>query len=490
MAAAWYGIALAALFFYPLASALDGSIYYVQWQPQDTVEYAVALVMTAIVLAALWHLLDRVRSPRLQLAGRIALCVVPLASFAAGAMRQLPVRDSVIVLMQPRSVQMLVFAACVLVLAALLAFLPARAGAALRLVVLILSPVTFVILLGLARVAGYHSPPVVIAPGHRAMTDSSTQGDTAGVFVFLFDELSYQFVYSNGEVGSELPNLRRFASQATTYRAASAPGNETMTSLPGLLAGKRFSDVDIGGDDIFEVQSDGRRIPLRLDGPDALFPTARAQGFETEMVGVYLNYCRSLAGVVDRCRAFSLYNFSSVSDGFSPIHPILTNLILWPYQPPFGLLKDPAFAAQQHHLVDRTMAEALRDLQPARRRFRFVHFSVPHLPFVYDASGYHVVDPMRNSAANYEGQLRYVDQMIGHIVAALREAGVFDGSTVVIMSDHEYRALTDPRFVSHIPLIVKHSGQREPALVSEPARAEEVLHAIVQSRAAATSPLQ
>ena len=30
---AWMGVALAGLFFYPLASVLQGNSYYLQWQP-------------------------------------------------------------------------------------------------------------------------------------------------------------------------------------------------------------------------------------------------------------------------------------------------------------------------------------------------------------------------------------------------------------------------------------------------------------------------
>jgi hypothetical protein len=86
---AWLGFALAALFFYPLAVALDADAYYLQWQFGDVVEAIAALAGLTLVLAclvfALWP-----RSGRLSTIGLLAVAALPLASFAAGASRQLP----------------------------------------------------------------------------------------------------------------------------------------------------------------------------------------------------------------------------------------------------------------------------------------------------------------------------------------------------------------------------------------------------------------
>ena len=91
---------------------------------------------------------------------------------------------------------------------------------------------------------------------------------------------------------------------------------------------------------------------------------------------------------------------------------MLTTFVLWPRQFPVGLLKTPAFTRQQRGLVDETRAFAGRPLAPNRPVFRFVHFSVPHLPFVFDASGY---NPPWNSLqtapddAATSAQLHYTD---------------------------------------------------------------------------------
>ncbi len=48
---AWLGFALAALFFYSLAVALDADAYYLQWQSLDVVEASVALTGLAVLIA-------------------------------------------------------------------------------------------------------------------------------------------------------------------------------------------------------------------------------------------------------------------------------------------------------------------------------------------------------------------------------------------------------------------------------------------------------
>ena len=103
---------------------------------------------------------------------------------------------------------------------------------------------------------------------------------------------------------------------------------------------------------------------------------------------------------------------------------------------------------------------------------------------MFDQSGYNPGDdPMRQDAENYERQLQYTDQVVGRLVDALTSGGVFENSTVVIMSDHEYRwSKMIPAEASHIPLIVKHPGQTARETVTEPVRAEQILADLVTVR--------
>lgn len=482
LVALWYGTALASLFFYPLLRAIDGDIYYLLWQPEHSQEFGVAFGLLALLLAGAWRGLDRlVSSPRLQLVGTVLLALIPLTSFAVATVRQMPIKETLIPLMAAPGVRLWLAIGLGAVAILVLATVPGRALKAVRGGLLVMSPVSLIVAMTFLRLGGYHQDSPISVTATRVVAQS---GNRSSTFVFLFDELSYRFVYADGVVRPDLPHLRRLSDRATNYAAASAPGDETITSIPGLLAGRRFFDVDAEGDAIYEVLPDNRRVPLDLLGRDSLFVQARAAGFRTEVVGYYLPYCRLLTGAVDACRAFSFYNYSTIAGGFSPVNPVLTTLILWPYQPPFGMLKVPAFNRLQRGILSKTMEAAIGDLEPDTRQFRLIHFPVPHLPFVFDRDGYNPADdPMRKDAENYTRQLEYVDTIAGVLLGALDKAGVLESSTVVIMSDHEYRWPQKVKSeAAHIPLIVKHLGQSTRQVVTDPVRAEQVLARLITGR--------
>ena len=484
LAALWYGAALASLFFMPLIQALQTGIVYLFWQGRDTAELAIAFAGLTLLFGAAWYALDRAAgAPRLQVAGLTLLGAIPLASFGTIILRQL-VDVSSARTIPPVVLLMLAIVLGTIGLATVVS-IPALSLRALRGTALLLSPVTLIMLAAFVQLARYPGTPAAYSTPQQA-TGSDSRDSTArpSVYVFLFDELSYRFMYQDGAVRRDLPHLRWLSERATNYHGAQAPGDETAASIPGLLAGRDLSGVWLSGDEVLEILPDGKRLPLNLQTRDSLFARARANGFRTEMVGFYLPYCRLLSGVADACQSFSWYNMSAGAETFSPIHAILTNVGLWPYEWPFGMLKVPVLCLLERRIVDRTAAAAVVDPRASRRRFRFVHFSVPHHPFVFDRDGYNPpADPMQKSAENYERQLRYVDTLAGMLIDRLEQADVFDGSTLVVMSDHEFRwAQLVEADKAHIPLIIKRPGQRSREDVTEPVKANAVLEQLVAGR--------
>jgi hypothetical protein len=248
-------------------------------------------------------------------------------------------------------------------------------------------------------------------------------------------------------------------------------------SLPGYLAVRHFNDVRIERGRLVEVDADGTASPFSARASDSLFSGARRLGFTTEMAGYYLPYCDLLGDLVDTCRSLSFYNVARLHAGFSPLDPILTTLVLWPRQFPFGVIKNPAFARLQRGLVERMAAFAIRPLPASAPVFRFVHFSIPHLPFVFGAAGYDPpFNPLRTSPDDaYVAQIGYVDRLVGDLIKPMKQDGSFDRTTLIVFSDHGFRfggRETDP---SHIPFIVKHPGQRVRVDVAGAARGEELL---------------
>jgi hypothetical protein len=299
----------------------------------------------------------------------------------------------------------------------------------------------------------------------------------------LFDEMSFSYLYGvDGDIRPEFPEIRRFASTATNFLHVQAPGPETLVSIPGFLAGRRFREVSVAGDRVSVRQEDGTPAVFDARESSGLFRLARDLGLSPEVSGYYFPYCQLLEPLVDVCRSFSFYNISTVEPGFSPVHALLTSLILWPHQFPLGLLKNPAFARMQAGLVSNAETFAHRPLSPGRPVFRFVHFSIPHLPFVFSENGYHrPFDPLRTRPDDqYLGQLRYVDRLVGSLMQHWRASDSFDQTRLLLFSDHGFRFGGRERDPLQIPFVLKEAHQRQRVDVPEPKRGERLLRQIVQ----------
>jgi hypothetical protein len=499
------GFALAGWFFYPIAAALEGDSYYLHWQPRDSFATAIALIALAAVGTAAIHLTRRL-SGRVGALVLLLISAIPLTSLSVGVMRQLPLRGILVPLWQSRAVAL----STVSVAAAFLIVLPMARPELFRRwfwrLLVLLSPISVVVLVAVVASGRREPPALSVGYPSPAPSGAASNGPPAlnartapsgpppheprceSVLALLFDELSFSYLYDSINIREELPRMRAFGDAATHYLAVSSPGFETLVSMPGYLVGRRPAGIQIAGNRVLEVRSDGGSVPFEATGADGLFALAKRLGFTTEMAGYYFAYCEMLEGLLDSCRSFSFYNRSTFDNGLSLVDPVLTSLILWPRQFPAGLLKNPPFAVQQRRLAEEIFSFANRPLAPKHPVFRFVHFSVPHLPFVFSVDGYHPSwDPLRTSPDDqYVDQVRYADRLFGELLTDLEESGADETSTIVLLSDHGFRfggRESDPR---HIPFVVRRAGQRERADVWTEERGELLLRRVLESACSKT----
>ena len=485
--AAWLGLALAALFFYPLAVALSTDIYYLQWQTADVLETTAALAVTAclfgLIVFRVWP-----RSTRASHAALALVSMVPLASFAAGLSRQLPFQRALIAASETGSSGGIIF--LVVATAAVVALLvrPAVFGRFVRRLLVLVSPVSLVVLATLVLSAWRTDTVVRI---DRDPADVTADRICAPVLALLFDELSFYYVYDRDDnIRHDLQALSRFGSHATHYLTVTAPGRETLDALPSFLVARRVREIEVRDLSLMERGAESELLPFDAARPDGLFGTARTLGFTTEIGGYYLAYCNLLVAIVDVCRSRSFYNVSSPGE-FSIADPLRTTVVLWPRQSPFGLLKHPAFARHQREMVEEMSAFARRPIQRAPPTFRFVHFSIPHLPFVFDADGYDPpFDPLMTTPDDaYSQQVEYVDRLLGELMEALRREDAYDGTTVVVLADHGYRFGGRERDPLQIPFIVKHAGQRQRAEVRAEHQGATLLREILANACGSPPPI-
>ncbi|MEW6319679.1 MAG: sulfatase-like hydrolase/transferase [Acidobacteriota bacterium] len=463
------GFTLASCLFYPLVLALEGEPFFLHWTRAHTVELGVSYLIAALVLALLARAAQAVVSPRGRVLAIVGVALAPAASLGFAVLRGLPLKDTI----APYAAVPAVRWGVIVAVAIACAMLAARPDMTLRLIRagrLVAAPLTAV-----AVVAVLRAPSM---DAHAGLPSATTaQGALASrphILVLVFDEMSRSRVYDGRNISPTLPHLAAFGAQARQYHAATAPAGETLQAMPGFLTGRRLADVDTRGNALLEVRADGTRVPLDLDPPDGLFALARSAGLRRELFGYYFPYC-ALVRSVDACAAYSFYNAATVAAGVSPLNALRTTLILWPHQFPGGLLKTPAFADHQRRLAERLEAHAASPFG-ATPTLRLVHFSVPHLPFVFTRDGYAPTgDPFGDREDTYMAQLAYVDAIVGRVIGVHERTPVI----VVITSDHEWRAVTPRDEWPRIPLLVRMPGQQQREDVTTDVRVEDILRDLV-----------
>jgi hypothetical protein len=465
------GLILASCLLAPLVAALNAQAIFLQWRALDTLEAVLALAGIAVVAALLLDAAKRLRSLRFRVVAILAIAALPIATLAVTLLRSVPSRRALIVYANTPLVRVL---AMVCLAAGLIAALakPVWTQALIRAGRVVLAPVLMVTLLTFIRAsAGEFSratpaglpvaPAGVTPPGH--------------VLVLMFDELSFEQIYRGRDIAADLPHLARFGSSARHYFNARSPGGMTLDALAGYVALRRFRHIEVDDHALIDVQADGRREPVAFDAEGNLFARARAAGYRTELSGWYYPYCELLTTLLDGCEQYSFYNASTVRPGLSPLNAFRTTLILLPRQFPSGFLKSWAFADHQRLLTEQLYAAATRPFDD-RPTFRFVHLSVPHAPFVFTGNGFDPpLDALAEDEERYRQQLVYVDGLIGAVVGQLQASGVSDKTTVVITSDHEWRAWTGRSRWPHVPLLVHRRSQAAREDEDAPVAAEDII---------------
>lgn len=260
------------------------------------------------------------------------------------------------------------------------------------------------------------------------------------LFVLLFDELSYTSAFDSGR--AVWPHLARLAAEGDVYHRASSPA-----------AARRGSDANtldalsayLGSTPHGEVRAEDASI----------FGVARRTGLHADVSGWYFPYCKALDGFAERCRDHSFYNASPVEGPFNPVAPLLSAINIWPFQLPTGLLKRPVATWLHRRTLQRLVREA-SEPPVAHPAFRWVHFNVPHFPWLYDTG------PLRLGAFTptpnrYARQVEEADRALGTVLQSLDARQEYGQATIVVVADHASRnGLADDQ--RHVPLVVRRPG--------------------------------
>jgi hypothetical protein len=325
--------------------------------------------------------------------------------------------------------------------------------------------------------------PVRAGPQHR-------------VIWMLFDELDQRLAFDARQPSVNLPELDRLRAESFVASHATQTAPWTIIALPSLLSGRVFSRAELVDAGTLRLYPEGSPQALNWGEESNVFREARALGVNAELVGWHHPYCRVFGDSMVRCLDVPgghptdalLRELTATDRG---VLPMVASLFRLQLENLLDMLRSSGPAGsenlgspfvqrrqlQQYFLIRDHAYSAAAD---PRIGFLFVHFPAPHLFAIYDRNR---KDFTLSASTGYFDNLALVDRTVGEMRRSLERAGLWEGTSIVITSDHglrpelwrgrynwtpELQRLTEGGASDTVPLIVKLAGRDRPLAYDKP----------------------
>ena len=272
------------------------------------------------------------------------------------------------------------------------------------------------------------------------------------VLWLLFDELDESIIASRRPPGLSLPELDRLRSETFHATNASSPAAVTLLSLPALLSGRPVLGAEPRGPAELQITFAGEGAPLSWSAAPNVFCDARADGFNTTLVGWYHPYCRMLAGCLTHC-------------SFEPVYTTVVDRA--EHEALGDRMAEDALAVLPVNgrrlairSYGRVRAQALQAASDPAPGLAFVHFPIPHVPAIYDRAGGRLTTTRPSHLAGYVDNVALVDRTLGELRRTMEARGLWDRTTVLVTADHAWREswAFDGRTDREVPFLLKLAG--------------------------------
>lgn len=344
----------------------------------------------------------------------------------------------------------------------------------LAILLLVLAPFTVINVLWTGWTLAVMAQPLPFvddAPAPRAGTRLAPR-----IVWLLFDELDYRVLFEARPKGLALPELDALAGEALVAVRVEEEADVTLRAVPAMFVGRALAEATPVGPSELVIRTGAAETAQSWAESQHLLAGLLEIGWRTALVGWHHPYCRLFRGYYDACTGVFMGSIQIEDNA------------------PFGAAVqaqarsfDPLFRRRNAiGAFRRTLAAAKRYAANPSFDFVFVHVSVPHEPFIFDrARGRFTV--VNFSAAGYMDGLALVDRFLGEVRRALEDAELMDETTILVTSDHGWRAsdvYIDGRRDNRIPLILRLAGRHRPVRSAEPLPArtvKELLLALARS---------
>jgi hypothetical protein len=238
-----------------------------------------------------------------------------------------------------------------------------------------------------------------------------------------------------------LPEFDRLARESFAATNAFAPAGETRRSVASMLLGKQVVSAMPSGASALPcaILEGGATIESSDCWTDHrnIFDVLREQGVNSAIAGWYHPYCRLFGSLLTHCTWSGLpyWNTRRIADSVDQQWEEIVKAI--------PVARDwlrPGVRIRRAHAnsFDAIRLAALEIAADPGIGFALLHFPVPHHPDIYDPAAGVLSAEDTNS---YFDNLVLADRTLGEVRAAMESAAVWDETTVIVTSDHWWRAI-------------------------------------------------
>jgi hypothetical protein len=322
-----------------------------------------------------------------------------------------------------------------------------------RVILILLLPVSLTSVLQSAYHMAFNS-----SVGQGCVRNLARGRDAHRVVVLLFDEMDELTAFAERPSDLCMPEFDRFRREAVVGENSYPPGYRTILSIPSFLTGKLTTNAEMLQSGGLMVTEYGTSHKARFSLRPTLFSETRSMGVRSALVSDGLPYGHMMGSLPDFI--YSRVYDSSVSPSFG-----ISMLRQWQNLPAvdrIGLVPLLETNQERHGYVQafrRILKESETVVSDPRYDFTFVHLCMPHVPFIYDR---HKGDFSDDADRTYADNLALSDRAFGDLRRTMEAANQWDSSTVIVLSDHWWRARpcdrSDHRSVFMVKLPYEKSG--------------------------------
>ncbi|HEY7492669.1 MAG TPA: hypothetical protein VIH59_16360, partial [Candidatus Tectomicrobia bacterium] len=278
--------------------------------------------------------------------------------------------------------------------------------------------------------------------------------DASRVLVLVFDDLDYRVLFPERPAFVRLPEFDKLSRQALNFTNALSLSTQTLIAIPTLLVGKPVHESTIVDGETLMLHFGNSEDSRSLSALPNLFSEAQKSGKTLSIAGTYHPYCRLFGGLYKEClQEWRRHPFhwggkellARVQSEFLAAFPYPNGNVerVWSYGVILQRVKE---------MVSRFDVNLI-----------FLHILLPHRPIIFDAKRGSMT-PFNFSPMGYFDNLVLTDNFLGEIRRAMESAGLWDGTAVLVTTDHPWRNAAeryDGKRDRRLPMLLKMSGQKE-----------------------------